>query len=144
MRRAASRLLLLLATVAPSAGCVAAAAAKVVRNDGDFGAAAAGAGSAIYLTSRGAEGVVQGSTNDVAARSRAVMAKEGITEDAQSTEKGGDEQEIKGKKGDLDVTFHIKRETPTTSKVEVTARENLAEWDKKYAEQLLNQVVAKK
>jgi hypothetical protein len=26
----------------------------------------------------------------------------------------------------------------------VTARENLAEWDKKYAEQLLNQVVAKK
>jgi len=130
MRRAASRLFLLLATAAPSAGCVA--------------AAAAGAGSAIYLTSRGAEGVVEGSTNDVAARSRAVMAKEGITEDAQSTEKGGDEQEIKGKKGDLDVTFHIKRETPTTSKVEVTARENLAEWDKKYAEQLLNQVVAKK
>jgi hypothetical protein len=72
------------------------------------------------------------------------MIKEGITEDAQSSEKGGDEQEIKGKKGDLDVTFHIKRETPTTSKVEVTARENLAEWDKKYAEQLLNQVVAKK
>ena len=48
------------------------------------------------------------------------------------------------KKGDLDVTFNIKRETPTTSKVEVTARENLAEWDKKYAEQLLNEVVAKK
>ena len=129
MRRAASRLLLLLATVAPSAGCVA--------------AAAAGAGSAIYLTSRGAEGVVQGSVSDVAGRARTVMQQEAIVPDASSTEKGGDEQELKGKKGDLDITFHIKRETPTTSKVEVTARENLAEWDKKYAEELLNRIVAK-
>jgi hypothetical protein len=129
MRRAASRLLLLLATVAPSAGCVA--------------AAAAGAGSAIYLTSRGAEGVVQGTVSDVAARSRTVMQQESIVPDESSTKSGGDEPELKGKKGDLDVTFHIKRETPTTSKVEVTARENLAEWDKKYAEELLNRIVAK-
>lgn len=129
MRRAASRLLLLLATVAPSAGCVA--------------AAAAGAGSAIYLTSRGAEGVVQGSVSDVAGRARNVMQQEAIVPDASSTEKGGDEQQLKGKKGDLDITFNIKRETPTTSKVEVTARENLAEWDKKYAEELLNRIVAK-
>jgi hypothetical protein len=71
------------------------------------------------------------------------MQQEAIVPDASSTEKGGDEQELKGKKGDLDVTFHIKRETPTTSKVEVTARENLAEWDKKYAEELLNRIVAK-
>jgi hypothetical protein len=130
MRRAASHLLLLLATAAPSAGCVA--------------AAAAGAGSAIYLTSRGAEGVVQGTVSDVAARSRAVMEQEAIVPDASSTKSGGDEQELKGKKGDLDVTFNIKRESPTTSKVEVTARKNLAEWDKNYAEELLNKVVAKK
>jgi len=129
MRPAASRLLFLLATVAPSAGCVA--------------AAAAGAGSAIYLTSRGAEGVVQGSVSDVTARARTVMQQEAIVPDASSTEKGGDEQELKGKKGDLDITFHMKRETPTTTKVEVTARENLAEWDKKYAEELLNRIVAK-
>jgi hypothetical protein len=129
MPRATSRLVLLLATVAPSAGCVA--------------AAAAGAGSAVYLTSRGAAGVVQGSVSDVADRARSVMQEEAIVENAQSTEKGGDEQEIKGKKGDLDVTFDIQRETPTTSKVEVTARKNLAEWDKKYAEELLNRVVQK-
>jgi hypothetical protein len=129
MRRAASQLLLLLATVAPSAGCVA--------------AAAAGAGSAIYLTSRGAEGVVQGTVSDVAARSRTVMQQESIVPDESSTKSGGDEQELKGKKGDLDVTFNIKRETPTTSKVEVTARKNLAEWDKNYAEELLNKIVAK-
>jgi hypothetical protein len=129
MRRAANHLLLLLATVAPTTGCVA--------------AAAAGAGSAIYLTSRGAEGVVQGSVSDVAARARTVMQQEAIVPDASSTEKGGDEQELKGKKGDLDITFHMQRETPTTTKVEVTARENLAEWDKKYAEELLNRIVAK-
>ena len=129
MRRAANHLLLLLATVAPTAGCVA--------------AAAAGAGSAIYLTSRGAEGVVQGTVSDVTARARTVMQQEAIVPDASSTEKGGDEQELKGKKGDLDITFHMQRETPTTTKVEVTARENLAEWDKKYAEELLNRIVAK-
>ena len=107
-------------------------------------AAGAGAAGAIYLTSRGAESVVEGSVDDLAARAKAVMGEMQIVADAESTKEGGDKREFKGKKGDLDVTFHIKRETPTTSKVEVTARENLAEWDKKYAEQLLNQVVAKK
>jgi hypothetical protein len=87
--------------------------------------------------------VVNGTVSDVAARSRTVMTAESIVPDESSTKSGGDEQELKGKKGDLDVTFNIKRETPTTSKVEVTARKNLAEWDKKYAEELLNRVVAK-
>ena len=77
----------------------------------------------------------------MAARSRAVMQEENIVEDASTTEKGGDEQTLKGKKGDLDVSISIKRETPTTSKVEVTARENVAEWDKKYAEELLTKIV---
>jgi len=127
MSRPASRLLLLLALALPATGCLA--------------AAAAGAASGIYLTSRGAESVVQGSVSDVAAKAQAVMQEEGIALDAQSTEKGGDEQELKGKKGDLDVTIQIKRETPTTSKVEVTARENVAEWDKKYAEKVLTKIV---
>jgi hypothetical protein len=81
--------------------------------------------------------------SDVAARARTVMSQEALVPDASSTEKGGGEQELKGKKGDLDVTFHMQRETPTTTKVEVTARENLAQWDKKYAEELLNRIVAK-
>lgn len=127
MSRVASRIFLLFALALPATGCLA--------------AAAAGAASGIYLTSRGAESVVQGSVSDVAAKAEAVMQEEGIVQDAQSTEKGGDEQELKGKKGDLDVTIQIKRETETTSKVEVTARENVAEWDKKYAEQVLTKIV---
>jgi hypothetical protein len=63
--------------------------------------------------------------------------------DASSTEQGGDKREFKGKKGDLDVTIDIERKDPKTARVEVTARKNLAEWDKEYAQQLLQKIVAK-
>jgi hypothetical protein len=66
-----------------------------------------------------------------------------IVKDGESTERGGDERELKGKKGDLDVTIQMRRESPTTTKVEVTARENLAEWDKEYAQQVLERIVQK-
>ena len=119
-----------LALVLPTAGCVAAAAA-------------AGAGAGIYLTSRGAESLVDNSIDEVARRAQAVMAEEGIVPDASSTESGGDKREFKGKKGDLDVTIQLERKSTTTTRAEVTARENLAEWDKEYAQQLLSRIVEK-
>ena len=61
------------------------------------------------------------------------MGELGIVKEGESTEDQGDQQELKGKKGDLDVTIQVRRESPTTAKVEVTARKNLAEWDKDYA-----------
>src|SRR5215217_817454 len=76
-------------------------------------AAAAGAGAGIYLTSQGAESLVKSSVADVASRAQAIMKAEGIVEDASS------------------------------SRVEVTARKNLAEWDKDYAQQLLSRIVQK-
>jgi hypothetical protein len=106
-------------------------------------AAAAGAGTGISLTTRGAESVVEGSTETVAGRVRSVLREEGITINGTSSEDGGDKQEFKGAKGDLDITVTLQRESPTTTKVEVTARENLAEWDKQYAQRLVNKVVAK-
>jgi hypothetical protein len=121
---------LALALILPVTGCVAAAAA-------------AGAGAGIYLTSRGAESIVESSVDQVAARARAVMAEEGIVPDESSMEKGGDKREFKGKKGDLDVTIEIERKSSTTTRVEVAARENLAEWDKEYAQQLLSRIVEK-
>lgn len=121
---------LVLALVLPSAGCVAAAAA-------------AGAGAGIYLTSRGAESLVESSVDEVAARAQAVMREEGIAPDASSVEQGGDKREFKGKKGDLDVTISLNRESDKTTRVEVTARKNLAEWDKEYAQQLLSRIVEK-
>ena len=125
-----ARWALALALALPMAGCVAAAAA-------------AGAGAGIYLTSRGAESLVDNSIDQVAERAQAVMAEEGIVPDASSTEKGGDKREFKGKKGDLDVTIELERQGGTSTRVEVNARENLAEWDKEYAQQLLSRIVQK-
>jgi hypothetical protein len=72
-----------------------------------------------------------------------VMGEEGITISETKSENGGDKQEFKGTKGDLDVTVTLERESPALTKVEVTARENLAEWDKEYAQRVLNKIVAK-
>jgi hypothetical protein len=125
-----AKLALVFALVLPVMGCMA-------------GAAAAGAGAGIYLTTRGAESIVEGSIADVAARAQAVMTEEGIVAEDAKTEDGGDKREFKGKKGDLDVTIEMKRESDKTTRVEVTARESLAEWDKEYAQQLLSRIVEK-
>src|SRR5918998_334677 len=119
--------LLALGLALPASACVAAAAA-------------AGAGAGIYLTSRGAESLVESSIDQVAARARAVMSEEGIVPDASNSESGGNKREFKGKKGDLDITIQLERESGSTTRVEVTARENLPEWDKEYAQQLLSRI----
>ena len=121
---------LAIALVLPAAGCVAAAAA-------------AGAGAGIYLTTRGAESMVDGSIDQVAARTQAVMNEEGIVPDESAVQNGGDKREFKGKKGDLDVTTELERKSSNTTRVEVSARKNLAEWDKEYAQQLLSKIVEK-
>jgi hypothetical protein len=119
---------LLLAGVAALPGCLAAAAA-------------AGAGTGIYLTTRGAESTVNGTVDNVAQRTRSVFSSEGIVMDATSSESGGDKRQFKGKKGDLDITATLERQSETTTKVDVEARKNLAEWDKDYAQQLLTKIV---
>jgi hypothetical protein len=104
-------------------------------------AAAAGAGGALYVTSRGAESLVQGQPSQVAPRVTAAFAEFQIQQTGNSTENGGDKQEFKGTKGDLEVTVTLERKSPTTTNVEVTARKNLAEWDKDFAKQVLQKIV---
>ena len=103
--------------------------------------AAAGAATGIYLTTRGAESVVNGSVPNVEKRARAVLAAEGIPVEGADMESSGTKREIKGKKGDLDISVSIEQQGAQTSKTEVTARKNVAVWDKKYAEQLLQKIV---
>ena len=126
---APARWLVALALILPMTGCLA--------------AAAAGAGAGIYLTSRGAESLVEGSVDQIATRARAVMNEEGIVPDASSTENGGNKRVVKGKKGDLDVSIEMEQKSDKTTRVEVSARKNLAEWDKEYAQQLLQRIVEK-
>jgi hypothetical protein len=115
------------ALAGPVAGCVA--------------AAAAGAAGAIYATSRGSEALVQGSVEDVTARARAVMTDMAIVPEGEQTHTAGDKHELKGKHGDLDVTIAMERSDSATTKVEVYARKNLAEWDKDFAKQVLQKIV---
>lgn len=105
-------------------------------------AAAAGAGGGVYLTSRGAESLVQGSIDQVAARTEAVFHDMLITPTESSTKNSGDKREYRGTKGDLDVTVKLERKTPSTTTVAVTARKNLAEWDKDYAKEVLAKIAA--
>jgi hypothetical protein len=121
---------LALALILPMTGCVAAAAA-------------AGAGAGIYLTTRGAESLVNNSIDQVARRAQAVMSEEGIVPEASAVEQGGNKRDFKGKKGDLDVTIHLESKDANTTRVEVTARKNLAVWDKEYAQQILSRIVQK-
>lgn len=106
-----------------------------------FAAAGAGAAGGVYLTTRGAESVVEGTVPFLAQRTESILAERSIVLDETATKSGGDEREYKGKTGDLDVTVKLKREDPSHTKIEVTARRNLAEWDKKYAQELLARII---
>lgn len=108
---------------------------------GCVAAAAAGAAGAIYATSRGVESLVAVPIDRVAARAEAVMRDMGIAQDASSSEQSGAKRELKGKHGDLDVTIQLEQQDSATTKVEVYARKNLAEWDKDYAHQVLERII---
>lgn len=126
------RLLVGVAFAGALPGCVAAAAA------------AAGAGTGIYLTTRGAESVVDGSIDDVEKRARAVFAAEGIPVTGSQVESSGARREIKGTKGDLEISVSMQEQGAQTTKTEVSARKNVAVWDKEYAQRLLDMIVKKK
>jgi hypothetical protein len=121
----------LVASLAVLPGCVAA------------GAAAAGAGTGIYLTSRGAESTIKGNIDNVSTRVKQVFSEEGITMNASSSKTDQDEKkrEYKGTKGNLDITASLSSADTGTTKVEVSARKNTVEWDKDYAQKLLNKVI---
>jgi hypothetical protein len=123
-------LLLGLASVLP--GCVAA------------GAAAAGVGSGVYFTSRGAESIVDGPTDQVERRARAVLEEEAVRITGTQTEQSGDKRELKGTKNDLEITVTMERKDAQSTKTEVSARKNLVTWDKDYAQQLLGKIVKQK
>jgi hypothetical protein len=113
-------------------GCVAATGAAV------------GAGSAIYLTTRGAESVVNGSIDNVEKRARAVFASEGIPVTGADVESSGAKRTLKGSKGDLEISVSMEQQGGQTTKTEVSARKNVAEWDREYAQRLLNMIIKHK
>lgn len=112
-----------------TSGCVAAAAA-------------AGAGAGIYLTGQGAESIVTAPIGQVADRSRIVMQQMNISPTGTEMNGDGSERELKGRTGETDITIELEAQSDTTTRVEVTARENPVDFDQDLARDILERIVA--
>lgn len=127
-RQTLIRLVAGLSLVAVTAGCTAAVAAG------------AGAGAAIAYNERGAESKVAGTVNQVFARAQGVFRDMNITETAQDN--GSDqERELKGRRGDLEITVDIQRESEGMVSVNVYAQRSTVDWDREYAREILQRIV---
>ena len=111
-------------------GCLAAAAVG-----------AAGAAGAVLYTQRGASSLVQGSIDEVFRRAQAVFRQMRIAETGQATENSGAQRTLLGTHDGMEVTVELKRESATTTQVEVYARRSLAEWDREFARSVLTRLV---
>jgi hypothetical protein len=120
----------LLALLMTSSGCVA------------LGAAGAGAGTALYLTSRGASGAAPGMAGDVAQRTEDVFEEMDIEVTADRMERAGDERALEGRIGDTDITVEIEQRTDDTVWIDVSARTGALTWDQDLARQILEKIVA--
>lgn len=129
MRVRFSATALLLALSLAASGCVAAAAA-------------AGAGAGIYLTNQGAESLVDEPIATVAERARIVMQQMNIAPAGTQTNGDGSERELKGKTGDTDITIELEAQGPSTTRLEVTARDNLVNYDKEMARDIVERIVS--
>lgn len=105
-------------------------------------AAGAGGATGIYLTSRGAESLVEQPMDGLVARTQAAFTEFGIRPVGETIDHEGDRREFRGRKDDLDVTVKLERKSPSTTQVEVTARRNVAQWDKDLAQRLLARITA--
>jgi hypothetical protein len=114
--------------VSAAGGCVAAAAAG------------AGAGAGIYLTSQGAESMMNSPAGTVAGRVPGVLSSMGIA--VTNHKMDGDEHEWTGTREDMEVHVQVKAESTGSSRVTASARKNMAQYDKEYAQQIVSRIAA--
>lgn len=128
-----ARSLLLLVTAVLMAGCAAAAVG-----------AGAGAAAGIYLTSRGAKALVNGTVPDVTRRTEAVLAELGFTITKREYEDGGNKVELDAEGRDRTVDIDIERESATTTEVDVEVKKSAVEWDQDYSKMILERIVSRR
>jgi hypothetical protein len=106
-------------------------------------AAGMGAGAAIYVTDRGVESVVAAPIDKTYEAARKVFQDFGITENKTGTEQkdGVETRSLSGKTSDRDVDVNLKTEGPGT-KVDVVVKKSAVTWDKDFAREILNKIVA--
>jgi hypothetical protein len=105
--------------------------------------AGAGAATGIYLTTRGAKGLVEGTVADVERRAGVVLAEQRIEITERKAAINGSRVELKGETGTGNaVTVEIERKTASTTEVEVAVRESAVVWDQDRARAILERIVA--
>lgn len=105
-------------------------------------AAGAGAAGAIAYTNRGASSNVSGNIDAVFDRAVTAFSGAGVRETGRSTEDSGAKRRLTGAKGEQEVIVELERDGASTTKVEVIARKNAVDYDKKLAEDVLNRIIA--
>jgi len=100
-------------------------------------------GHRIYLTTRGAESIVDGSIDDVERRARAVFEAESMPISGTQTENSGDKRELKGKKmtSTSPSRWSARARRPPRWR---SPRGGTRHLDKDYAQQLLSKIVKQK
>jgi hypothetical protein len=105
-------------------------------------AAGAGAGAGIYYTSRGVESIVPASVDAAFAAAESAFEHFEIEQTSMKVEDGGAKRELQGKteaRG-LDITVKFEEQDEGT-RIEVSARKNLVEWDKDFAREIVAKIV---
>lgn len=111
-------------------GCLAAAAG------------AAGAGAGIYLTSQGAGSMVDAPMATVAQSVPQVFGELGI-QLTQTEAEVAEKREFTGTKDGMDIRVKLEPEGAGMTDVSVSARKNQVEWDKSYAQMVLERIVSR-
>jgi hypothetical protein len=83
--------------------------------------------------------IVPGTINDVVQRARTVMIRMKVVEEP-GRRLGHGWRELRGKTGNLDVQIRIKSQSASTTRVEVTARQGLAQYDQGTAQRLIDAI----
>jgi len=105
-------------------------------------AAGAGAGSGVYLTSRGVESVIPSSIDLVASATERAFTGLGIARTGLEVDDKKNRRTYRGNSegGDTDVVVTLESEKSGSTKVGVTARKNAVKWDKGYAGDIVERI----
>jgi len=101
---------------------------------------AAAAGSGVYVTSRGAEAIVQGGVGEIASTTRQAFANLSIEHRGHKESDDGQDREVFGRTEDAEVTVDLDRRTENATKVEVRVKKSAVTWDKDMARRILEEI----
>ncbi len=103
--------------------------------------AAAGAAGAVAYSERGAKSEVAVSVDSLLRAVEATFSAMDIAVTERTRKEDGSEMHLKGKVGETEVNVDINQDQPPTTKIQITARKNMVDYDKDYARDILKKVL---